>query len=283
MKTLKMTPSTVHFTTTDYSNIISVTGNRKLKRHLSKIKTSIKDLGNISTGVVAMVKVGKEVFYYLLDGQHRFDVCQHLKIPFEYKLIEIKKDKTLMEYIIALNTNSDSWKSSDYLKSEIDRGNINYIQYEEILKSSSWTVKNAKGKTVTKYLGIDSLNKVLDVSNEAFKQGKLIIENFEAAKNIVKYVVELKPFLPTGAQCQRSIVSLVKSPNYNHAVMLGYCSTKPLDTWSTKESVLKEDLKDALNRLLKNNSKNDLLAALKSDLNSTKKQNKVTKNFAVSF
>ena len=65
--------------------------------------------------------------YEIIDGQHRFDVIQELKLPLNYIVC---KGYGLNEVHI-LNQNSKTWTSDDYLDGYCKLGYKDYLKYKE--------------------------------------------------------------------------------------------------------------------------------------------------------
>ena len=97
----------------------------------------------------------------IIDGQHRYTICQRLKRCIYY--IIVKEEKTIVD-IARVNTNVEKWKSNDFLESYISNGNEDYARLKEfiaeyplsigfaacILMNGSTTVKS-RGKATLQF------------------------------------------------------------------------------------------------------------------------------------
>lgn len=250
MKKVTFTLSTKFYETTNFDSITLVDGNRDFSA-TAKLLASMEKYGNISSGLVAKIKIGKTAYYYLLDGQHRLAACKKLGIPFSFLQIELSSMEGIIELISTINSSSEQWKTINYLRAWIIEGKQDYINYQSILNGCTWTetttTKTGKLKVKVKNMGIESLNKLLKVSTKTFKKGDMVIQNFAKARKQVKQVISLLPYLPNGAQCLRSIVEVVTNPEYNHTAMLTEVSKETLkNTWHKDETKLLIQLRNTM-------------------------------------
>ena len=112
--------SQVH-TTTDYFLFKSIEGNRnKNLLHINRLKKSMSE-NYLFTIIIVNEK------YEIIDGQHRFDVIQELKLPLNYVVC---KGYGLTEVHI-LNQNSKTWNADDYLDGYCRLKYPNYLKYSE--------------------------------------------------------------------------------------------------------------------------------------------------------
>jgi hypothetical protein len=123
MNTLNFEPmvsNQVH-TTTDYFLFKSIDGNRnKNLLHINRLKKSMSEY-YLFTIIIVNEK------YEIIDGQHRFDVIQELKLPLHYVICKGYG----LEEVHILNANSKTWNSDDYLEGYCNLGNDNYKKYKE--------------------------------------------------------------------------------------------------------------------------------------------------------
>lgn len=112
--------SQVH-TTTDYFLFKPIEGNRnKNSLHFNRLKKSMAD-NYLFTVIIVNER------YEIIDGQHRFDVVQELKLPLYYVVC---KGYGLKEVHI-LNQNAKTWNADDYLTGYCNLEYKNYIEYKK--------------------------------------------------------------------------------------------------------------------------------------------------------
>lgn len=108
-------------TTTDYFLFKSIDGNRnKNLLHINRLKKSISE-NYLFTIIIVNEK------YEIIDGQHRFEVIQELKLPLNYVICKGYG----LEEVHILNQNSKTWNSDDYLDGYCRLGYEDYIKYAE--------------------------------------------------------------------------------------------------------------------------------------------------------
>jgi hypothetical protein len=155
-------------TTTDYFLFKSIDGNRnKNLLHINRLKKSISE-NYLFTIIIVNEK------YEIIDGQHRFDVIQELKLPLHYVIC---KGYGLSQVHI-LNQNSKTWNMDDYLEGYCSLGYADYIKY----KAFKEDYNIGHNETLTLLCGVSKGGK-----NEEFFNGSFKIKNLvEAKKNIEK-------------------------------------------------------------------------------------------------
>ena len=112
--------SQVH-TTEDYFLFKSIDGNRnKNSLHINRLKKSMND-----NYLFTVIIVNEN--YEIIDGQHRFDVIQELKLPLHY----ITCNGYGLNEVHILNQNSKTWNADDYLTGYCNLGKQDYLKYKE--------------------------------------------------------------------------------------------------------------------------------------------------------
>ena len=115
--------SQIH-TTTDYHLFKSIEGNRhKNLFHINRLKKSMSE-NYLFTVIIVNEK------YEIIDGHHRFNVIQELKLPLNYVVCN---GYGLAEVHI-LNQNSKTWNADDYLDGYCRLNYPNYLKYAEFKK-----------------------------------------------------------------------------------------------------------------------------------------------------
>ena len=108
-------------TTTDYFLFKPIEGNRnKNPLHINRLKKSMSD-----NYLFTVIIVNEN--YEIIDGQHRFDVLQELKLPLNY----ITCKGYGLDEVHILNQNSKTWNADDYLTGYCNLGKPDYIKYKE--------------------------------------------------------------------------------------------------------------------------------------------------------
>jgi hypothetical protein len=153
-KSEPMVTNQVH-TTKDYFLFNSIDGNRnKNLLHINRLKKSMQE-NYLFTVIIVNEK------YEIIDGQHRFDVIEELKLPLNYIIC---KGYGLNEVHI-LNQNSKTWNADDYLTGYCQLGYEHYLEYAKFKKTFDF------GNNICMLLlsGNDSGNNIKNFYNGDFK------------------------------------------------------------------------------------------------------------------
>lgn len=123
-------------TTTDYSKFRFINGNRPITK--ANVKNKIDSISSIGYIDGCSILVSKEMFedtgfYYIIDGQHRFEALKKLKMPIPYSMVSGKP----LELIKDLNSNQKSWQIKDYVKMYADNGTQCYIDLLQFIEKEN--------------------------------------------------------------------------------------------------------------------------------------------------
>ena len=153
-------------TTTDYFLFKPIDGNRnKNLLHINRLKKSMSE-NYLFTVIIVNEK------YEIIDGQHRFEVIQELKLPLNYIIC---KGYGLNEVHI-LNQNSKNWTSSDYLDGYCKLGYTEYINFKKFADKHDLNIQ------IAMYLlsGNDNGDMI-----KTFASGQFKIKNLQEAETIM--------------------------------------------------------------------------------------------------
>ena len=122
------------FITTNYSMFGTISGNRDVDTsNLSKIKQSISKKHIATSAVICILDPNDPIKpLKMVDGQHRFEACKELNIPVSYVIDDSLTMSSILNDITLLNTASKEWDVSDFMNSEAQKGNHNYILYSSV-------------------------------------------------------------------------------------------------------------------------------------------------------
>jgi len=113
----------------DYSIFRYKEENREIKVN-AKLSASIEESGQIYPILI-------DNKFYVIDGQHRLEICKNLNIPVEFIIREVDVDTSL---IIDINVSQKSWDTIDYIKSYASSGKESYKTI--LIKSNIYSFLN---------------------------------------------------------------------------------------------------------------------------------------------
>ena len=209
--------------TKNYKQFKKVNGNRELNQlHLKRLTESVNENDLLFANPILVNER-----YEIIDGQHRFEVCQKLGKPVHY----IKCKGLGLKEIQILNANSKNWKLEDYVEGYCDMGLPEYCY----LKSEG----TRTGLSLTILLTMMSTNQNNGKAISALKNGHLELPYKKRAITISKWVNDWMKYYD-GSKRRSFIIALstlhgIKS--YSHKKMMkkiNYQSSKLVDCTSSK-------------------------------------------------
>jgi len=197
-------------TTTDYFLFKPIEGNRnKNLLHINRLKKSMAE-----TYLFTVIIVNEK--YEIIDGQHRFDVIQELKLPLNYIVC---KGYGLNEVHI-LNQNSKTWTSDDYLDGYCKLGYKDYLKYKEF--------KELYG--IGHYECMWLLNgSQLSNPTQVFFTGDFKIKNYNEACKIIEKIMIVEPYYQEWKRRSfiLAMLQLFKNPNFELTEFLQKLKLQP--------------------------------------------------------
>ena len=214
MNNLKTEPMVKHsnqvHTTTDYFLFKPIDGNRnKNLLHINRLMKSMSD-----SYLFTVIIVNEN--YEIIDGQHRFDVIQYLKLPLHY----IVCNGYGLNEVHILNQNSKTWNADDYLTGYCNLG------YEDYLKYSMFKEKYNLGHNETMSLLACTPNKT-DI--DVFYRGDYKVKSLSQAEEWIEKILMLEPYY-AGIKRRAFIyamMSLFKNKNFEFTEFLQKLKVQP--------------------------------------------------------
>jgi hypothetical protein len=210
LKTETTKNSKMVHTTTDYSLFKPIDGNRsKNELHINRLMKSMSE-NYLFTVIIVNEK------YEIIDGQHRFDVIQELKLPLNYIVC---KGYGLNEVHI-LNQNSKTWNADDYLAGYCNLG------YEDYIKYAAFKEKYRLGHNETMSLlsGIPS-----KVEIDTFYRGEFKVKSMRSAENIIEQILMIEPYYKSVRRRSfiYTMMSLLKNPSFEFSEFMQKLKIQP--------------------------------------------------------
>ena len=214
MNNFKTEPMVKHInqvhTTTDYFLFKPIEGNRnKNLLHINRLKKSMSE-----TYLFTVIIVNEK--YEIIDGQHRFDVIQELKLPLNY----IVCNGYGLNEVHILNQNSKTWTSDDYLDGYCKLGYKDYLKYREF--------KELYG--IGHYECMWLLNgSQLSNPTQVFFTGDFKIKNYNEACKIIEKIMLVEPYYEEWKRRSfiLAMLQLFKNPNFELTEFLQKLKLQP--------------------------------------------------------
>ena len=214
MNSFKTEPMVKHInqvhTTTDYFLFKPIEGNRnKNLLHINRLKKSMAE-----TYLFTVIIVNEK--YEIIDGQHRFDVIQELKLPLNY----IVCNGYGLNEVHILNQNSKTWTSDDYLDGYCKLGYKDYLKYREF--------KELYG--IGHYECMWLLNgSQLSNPTQVFFTGDFKIKNYNEACKIIEKIMLVEPYYEEWKRRSfiLAMLQLFKNPNFELTEFLQKLKLQP--------------------------------------------------------
>lgn len=190
-----------------YRKFRIIRGNRDISKvKIKKIKKSYENGTNLFP--YCPILVNEE--FQIIDGQHRYMVCKELRLPIYYIVIPSMELKNIAE----INSNTDKWKVSDFLKCYIEQGNTNY-QELLLFKDKYSLVIGVAASLLMDGTSREGTSGVI----EKFRNGEFKVAHRKKAEELMKLVSDYEDVcdLLNDRSFIRAIEMLSKSEAYNHA------------------------------------------------------------------
>jgi len=133
-------------TTTNYDQFKRLDSNRDISER--NYKKLVQSLGkkNVYGGSTILVKEHTDGYYYIYEGQHRFEALKSLKQPIDFVI-----NQDLSEDDVSLmNTTSEVWKLKDFLKQYLhNQNNPSYEYINKLIKEFGTEMDDDSVRAIT--------------------------------------------------------------------------------------------------------------------------------------
>lgn len=200
-------------TTTNYSMFKPIDGNRnKNLMHINRLKKSMAE-----KYLFTIITVNEK--FEIIDGQHRFDVIQELKLPLHYVICY---GYGLNEVHI-LNANSKTWNANDYLEGYCKMGYKDYIEYKNF--KEKYGFGHLESMVI---LSDGKMGAAVNIANNFYK-GEFKIKNSNEAYIIAEKIKITGQFYEgyTRRSYVYAMINLFKNKNFVFIEFLQKLKTQP--------------------------------------------------------
>lgn len=161
--------------TKDYGSFKFLRGNRDLNE--PKIKRIIASV-NSGLAFFQYCPIMVNDDFYIIDGQHRFAVCQQLKINVYYVIVP----NFSLRQIAEMNNNASKWKDKDFLNCYIDVG---VKDYEVLMDFSQKYNLNLRIASSLLMFGKVKYSPTFSSDKDAFREGKFQVKHLDIARKLI--------------------------------------------------------------------------------------------------
>jgi hypothetical protein len=115
--------------------------------------------------------------YEVIDGQHRLQISQELRLPVRYIVCEGYG----LDQVHRLNQNSKNWQLIEFIKGYADMGNKEYIKFLDFLNTYNFGVTSS----------MDLLGGHGGSTTNAIKDGSMVIKDYNKGCLLADYITEI--------------------------------------------------------------------------------------------
>lgn len=191
------------------------------KKKVQKLKKVMQEyaqklgMENAFLGVIIVVKLKLEGdanwFYYILDGQHRFEAASELNIPVRYEVRNFTKEQ-VDDIMRDLNTTANNWTLGQYANSLVKGSNSSK-------RNSYAIIEKIRAEFNLPYCTISHV--LLNSPNlDCFKDGGIKLKSFASVKQKFEQICEYRELGIKKAYHIRNTVALINSKGYKHDAII---------------------------------------------------------------
>ena len=195
--------------TSNYDLFCIMNTNRGIDwRKVKSIADNFNDQISQSTPITVNEK------YEIIDGQHRFCVCQGLGKPIYY----IRKNGLNIDHSIEMNKRKGDWSALDFIKSYASRGNQDYMYILNFIELNDISLK----------IALILMHRTHRMEYSRIRNGEWQMTDWSKGEENLKKIRDFKPFFINwnGSYFIKAVMRLISRKNYDHAYMINkmdYC------------------------------------------------------------
>ena len=190
----------------EYMQYQRLSENRELnKAHVAKLIGKFKKSGNSGSvlKVVCITLNGKDE-YFVVDGEHSRTASFELGLPMNVLVFRLRdnEQKTLVDYISEINSNSKSWSNTNILEAYAKLGITEYIEFQAVKKTHGLEL----GDLLTIFVDYDGTH-----AKNVFASGAMKFNKNRNYMELLDAVVAVKQLFPRGSKIRRAFFKFCKS------------------------------------------------------------------------
>lgn len=167
--------------TRDHSIFKTINGNRTLNE--AKIKRINNDINN-GLNMLRYCPIIVDPEMNVIDGQHRLAVAKQLKQNVWYVILD---DEVTLHGIARMNSNTERWKTEDFVNCYLVQGNENYKTLSEFAEQYNFSIGICCYLLMFVKTSESGLNKK---AKEAFERGDFVVNHEDYAHEVANLVLQ---------------------------------------------------------------------------------------------
>jgi len=202
------------YETKEFTKFLKIKGNREIKQsHIDYFVKEIKENGQQTPFIILGSTVKNEPVNYIIDGQHRYEACKILNIPFTFFYVQQQK-KTYNNMSLIRNLQKGLiWSIKDHLDTQVVFGNPAYIKFKELADRHN----------------VFTLHTIVTLTGtaESFKEGNLKTNRFDFVEKVLNAAKQLKDWYKfyNRSTFVIALASLAANKKFNLDYFLEKCET----------------------------------------------------------
>ena len=164
----------------------------RTRKHVNELAVSMRKHGWLGTVIMIYTNLySKKWKLWILDGQHRVDAANLVKVQYRYEIREVTNHEEVITLMADLNNNSKGWFLRDYILPWRSVGHKPYAVLQETLNRTNLPLAGLIRLYSAKTFGSDNGGS----TTSKFKRGAFELKNKSLAEEIIEEALALKPVL----------------------------------------------------------------------------------------
>ena len=157
--------------------------------------------------------------WVILDGQHRYEACKRLDIPFYYRW---STGEFTINNVAEVQHNS-GWRSDDYLHAFIKQQNQNYVEVARFVKKYDFPISIAVMLLSSLNSRGELIGKGASLKHAGFYEGNLVVKHIDLANKVARRVEDIGK---SGFSYYKNpkfitaFIAVMNHPEYDHKNMM---------------------------------------------------------------
>lgn len=204
---------TLLYRTNDYTICKTKSGNRPInKSKIKKLTLKMLRKNMLIDFPIRVALVNKD--YYIVDGQHRHEVCRNNGLDIYFMVCQICKT---VEDIQSVNSDNSGWNPHDMVAARIKIGDPEYIYLDEFVQQSGLSISVCAALCMGGLTWHES-------GSESVLSGKFRVLDKAGANQVVSWINDIRPYSIAASWRHRSfiyaLVHMYRVEGFKHSVFM---------------------------------------------------------------